>query len=126
MFFLLFFNISRLRHLLVCVLLLSLVACSGGDGGLPGSTGSTGSISWVAPSEREDATVLSLSDIAGYRIYYGVETGNYQERVVINDPSATQATIAGIPSGTFFAVITTVDTDGRESSWSTPELKVSF
>ena len=127
MSFLRLHNISRLGYLLVCALVLPLVACSGGDGGAAGGTaGGTTALSWVAPSEREDSTALSLSEIVGYRIYYGFESGIYQDRIVINDSTATQAKITGIPPGNYFAVITTVDTGGRESSWSTPELKVSF
>ena len=117
----------RLGYLLVCALVLPLVACSGGDGGAAGGAADgTAVLSWVAPSEREDSTALSLSEIVGYRIYYGVEPGIYQDRVVINDPAATQAQITGIPSGNYFAVITTIDTDGRESSWSTPALELSI
>lgn len=123
MFFLRSNNISRMSYLLALILVLPLVACSGSDGGL-GSGSET--FSWVAPSEREDGTALSLSAIAGYRIYYGVETGKYQGRIEINDQSATQAKITGIPSGTYFAVMTTVDTNGRESSFSAPEIEVTF
>ncbi len=119
MSFLRFYNISRLGYLLVCALVLPLVACSGGDGG-------AAVLSWVAPSEREDATVLSLSEIAGYRIYYGVESGIYQDPIVINDHTATQAQLSGISSGAYFVVMTTVDVDGRESLWSAPEVEVSF
>ena len=127
MSFLRLHNISRLGYLLVCALVLPLVACSGGDGGAAGGAADgTAVLSWVAPSEREDSTALSLSEIVGYRIYYGVESGIYQDRIVISDPSATQAQITGISSGNYFVVITTVDTDGRESSWSTPELEVSI
>lgn len=127
MSFLRLHNISRLGYLLVCALVLPLAACSGGDGGTAGGTaGDTAALSWLAPSEREDSTALSLSEIVGYRIYYGVESGIYQDSIVINDPTATQAQLSGIPSGAYFVVMTTVDTAGRESSWSAPELEVSF
>ena len=126
MFFLRFNNISRLSYFLALILVLPLVACSGGDGGDGGLGSSAPTLSWVAPSEREDDTALSLSEIGSYRIYYGVETGNYQVRIEINDPTATQAQVTEIPPGTYFAVVTTVDSEGRESIWSAPELRVSF
>ena len=127
MSFLRLHNISRLGYLLVCALVLPLVACSGGDGGAAGGTADgTAVLSWVAPSEREDSTALSPSEIVGYRIYYGVESGIYQDPIVINDHTATQAQFSGIPSGAYFVVMTTVDTDGRESAWSAPEVEVSF
>jgi hypothetical protein len=133
MFFLHFYNFSRLNYLLALVLVLSLVACSSG-GNVNGSSGSgsdvvntdnsgsdvgnTLALSWVAPSEREDNTGLSLSDIAGFRIYYGAETGNYQNQLDVNDHTAEQAQIAGIPAGTYYVVMTTIDVDGRESAFS--------
>ena len=122
MFFLRFHNILRLSYLLACGLFLPLVACSGGDGGATSTSG----ISWVAPSEREDNAGLALSEIAGYRIYYGVEAGVYLDKIEINDPTATQAQLSGIPSGKYFVVMTTIDIEGLESLWSRPELEVSF
>ena len=116
MFFLHFYNFSRLRYLLALTLVLPLVACSGGDGGL--SSSSSAKLSWVAPSAREDNSVLVLSDIAGFRVYYGTNSGDYSDTVEINDHTATQAVLAGLSSGTYFVVVTAVDTDGRESIYS--------
>ncbi|RKZ69838.1 MAG: hypothetical protein DRQ44_02425 [Gammaproteobacteria bacterium] len=132
MSFMHFYNFSRLRYLLALILVLPLVACSGGDAGVSGSgdavVGSSGSakLSWTAPSAREDNSELVLSDIAGFRIYYGSKSRDYSNTIDIDDHTATQAVLAGLPSGTYFVAVTTVDVDGRESSWSTPELKVSF
>lgn len=125
MLFLRFYSFTRLSYILACVLILPLAACSGGSGSEGG--GNT-LIKWVAPSEREDKTGLSLSQIAGYRIYYGVESGVYTEQVGINDPSATEYAVEDIlmPSIKYFVVMTTIDTEGRESNWSRPELEVSF
>ena len=125
MSFLHFYNFSRLRYLLALILVLPLVACSGGDGDLSSSSNSSSSsssssakLSWVAPSAREDNSVLVLSDIAGFRIYYGASSGDYSNTIDINDHTATQAVLAGLPSGTYFIAVTTVDVDGRESSYS--------
>jgi hypothetical protein len=132
------YNFSRLKCLLTLVLIFSLVACAGGDGGagsngnisglISNPDGSTAALSlaWVAPSEREDNTGLSLSEIAGYRIYYGTETGNYQNQYEVNDGSADYAQIVDVPlSGAYYLVMTTIDTEGRESSYSS-ELVVTL
>lgn len=128
------YDFSRWKCLSTLALILSLVACAGGDGGA-GSTGSTGNLSgvisnpdgsiaalslnWTAPSERADNTGLSLSEIKGYRIYYGTEKGNYQNQFVVNDGSAEHAQIVNVPpSGAYYLVMTTIDMDGRESSYS--------
>ena len=132
------YDFSRLKYLLSLVLIFSLVACAGGDGGVGGDGNLSGlisnpdgsiaalSLTWVAPSEREDNTGLSLSEIAGFRIYYGTETGNYQNQFEVNDGSADHAQIVDVPqSGAYYLVMTTIDTDGRESSYSS-ELVVTL
>ncbi len=113
----------RLNYLLALILVLPLLACSAGDGGLAedgsGAASSNAvNLTWVAPSEREDGTGLSLSEIAGFRIYYGAKSGDYLNTIDVDDHTATQAVLAGIPSGTYFVAVTTVDVDGRESSYS--------
>ena len=125
------------RYLKNASLLSSIIflsPCSGGDGGSINSGGSVvGSIgtgnssmalSWTAPSTRADNTPLSLVDIAGYRIYYGVEKGSYLAWTEIPDGTVTQATISGIPLGTYFVAMTTIEGEGLESGYS-PELKMA-
>ncbi len=111
MSFLRIYSFSRLSYLFALILVLPLVGCSGGDGGVA-------ALSWIAPSEREDNTALSLSEIAGFRIYYGTESGSYQDNFDVNDGSATQAQLLGVPAGTYYVVVTTIDADGRESLFS--------
>ena len=118
-------NLGYLKYLLPLALAVYLVACSGGDGGSAGSTGSA-LLSWVAPTERADNTPLVLSEIAGYRIYYGVKAGAYLGKIDINDSTATEFLVSGIPPGAYFIVLTTIDRDGLESVWSSPEVVASF
>ena len=102
-----------LKFLLALVVVLSLAACS-----VEESAGDAQALSWTAPSEREDNSALSLSEIASFRIYYGTKAGDYQNQIEINDSSATQGQLAGLASGTYYVVVTAVDTDGRESLYS--------
>lgn len=81
------------------------------------------SLSWTAPAEREDNQPLSLSEIAGYRIYYGTAQGDYQNEIDVNDGSAEGYTFSDLPKGTYYIVVTTYDTDGRESLYS-PEITI--
>ena len=78
------------------------------------------SLSWTAPAEREDDQPMLLSDIAGYKVYYGTTQGNYNDSVNINDGTATGHTFKDFASGTYYFVVTTYDVDGRESEYSTP------
>jgi len=77
-------------------------------------------LSWVAPAEREDNTALSLSAIAGYKIYYGTAQGQYSNNVTINNSTAAGYTFSDLPAGTYYFVVTTIDTDGLESQYSDP------
>ena len=118
MSFLRIYKFSRSIYLLALILIFPLMSCSGGDGGDLGSDLASPKLSWAAPSEREDNSGLSLSEIAGYRIYYGTESGNYQSQIDVNDGSAVDAQISGLPSGKYYIALTTVDVDGRESAYS--------
>lgn len=108
-------------HALILPLVLFLTACSAG-----GSGEGVADLRWVVPVEREDGTGLSPSEIAGFRIYYSTESGHYSNAVVIDDHTATQAMLDDVLSGTYFVVMTTVDTEGRESVFSAPEIEVTF
>jgi len=82
------------------------------------------SLTWVAPVARSDGSSLSLSDIDGYRIYYGTTAGTYPNSVDVTDGSATSATVASLPVGTYYVVMTTYDTSGLEGAQSAPVTKL--
>jgi len=75
-------------------------------------------LSWIAPSEREDGTPISMAEIAGYRVYYGTSEGNYPNELDIADSDNMQATLSNLASGIYYIVVTTYDMDGRESAFS--------
>ena len=75
-------------------------------------------LSWIPPAEREDNSSLSLSAIAGYKIYYGTTPGQYPNSTTVNDGSATGYTLNNLSSATYYLVVTTIDTSGRESQYS--------
>jgi hypothetical protein len=80
-------------------------------------------LSWVAPAEREDNSPISLSEIAGYQILYGQSQGQYSKSIIINDGTAIGYTLTDLPTGTYYFVVATIDTEGRESQYS-PEVTV--
>jgi hypothetical protein len=83
----------------------------------PALTGSF-DVRWTAPATRADGEPLSLTDINGYRIYYGDTSGNYTDVAEVPDGTATSATVTDVPVGTSYLVMTTYDVDGRESGYS--------
>lgn len=119
--------------LTVLCITTQIVACSSsenlsGAGAGAGTGTGTGNatttpltlVTWVAPSEREDNTPISPAEIAGYRVYYGNSQGDYPNRIEIGDAydNDVDTNDLNLPAGTYYAVITTLDTDGRESAFS--------
>ena len=109
---------------------LSGCGSSGGSGSVTIDLDSA-SFSWAQPTEREDGTLLG-GDIAGYRVYYGLTSGDYQREIDINEVSTfcpipcPTVTVGDLPVGeTYFFVLTTYDTEGRESVYS-QEVEISI
>jgi len=76
-------------------------------------------LNWAAPVAREDESPIAMSEIAGYRVYFGTETGNYTQSIEVNDAYIDAITLDELnTAGTYYIVLTTVDTDGRESAYS--------
>jgi hypothetical protein len=82
--------------------------------------GKTGviTLNWSAPSTRTDGEPLSLSDIDGYRVYYGKHKGEYLKGADIKNGAAQSATVTGVPVGVYYVVMTTYDANGIESGYS--------
>lgn len=121
-----------LNKVLYVIVASQLVACggSGGGGGSSASSASTGSsatgtstgtitLEWTAPVIRADGTPLSLAEIDSFRIYYREQVDDYYpNNVDVKDGTATSATMTGIPAGNYFLAMTTFDTEGRQSKFS--------
>jgi hypothetical protein len=73
----------------------------------------TALMSWVPPTENEDNT--TLTDLAGYRIYYGVSSGNYSDSIVIDNPGLSSYLIENLANATWYFSMTAVNLSGIES-----------
>lgn len=119
-----------LAILITLLLSIQLTACNNGNSEEPaGTEGSTSSgenfirLSWTAPLEREDNQPISLSEIAGYKVYYGTEENTYPHSIDISNGAANGHTIENLSSGVYYLTLTTYDTAGRESKPS-DEIKI--
>lgn len=92
--------------------------CSVADSSSPPVVGSA-RLSWSAPTTNVDGT--PLTDLAGYRIYYGRSSGSYSSSITISNPAATTYTIQGLTAGTYYAVVRAFDSSNNEGP-STVEL----
>ena len=77
-------------------------------------------LSWVAPDENVDGS--TLTDLAGYRIYYGTSSRDYSDMVSLNNPAATAHTLT-LASGDYYVAMTAMDADGNESGYSNEVIK---
>jgi hypothetical protein len=118
-----------------CVLVIGLcvlAGCGGGGGGSSGSGSSgitgggtpptspptTGSatVSWSAPTTNSDGS--ALTDLAGYRVYYGESATALTQSVNISSASTTSYVVQGLASGTWYFAVTAVTNTGAESARS--------
>ncbi|HEY5646246.1 MAG TPA: hypothetical protein VIS76_09905 [Pseudomonadales bacterium] len=76
-------------------------------------------VSWVAPTQNVDGS--ALTDLAGYRIYYGTQSRAYSN---MTDVAATQTShTLSLASGDYYVAMTALDGEGNESTYSNEVLK---
>jgi hypothetical protein len=73
-------------------------------------------LDWIPPTENVDDS--PLTDLAGYKIYYGTSPGKYTESIRINSPGQTSYTIQNLTPGTYYLVMTSLSRRGLESGHS--------
>ena len=105
--------------LFVLAALFMLSSCSSGGG-----ASFTASVNYTPPSQKANGDPLSLSEITGYRVYYGEQSGEYTSTVNLNASGEPDLDISIPTSGTYFVVVTTL-ANGLESSYS-EEVIVTF
>jgi len=108
--------------LLVLVTGFLLTACGGGGGGTSSDSRDTTAghalLSWVAPTTRSDGSYLPITDLQGYRIYYGTSASDLSMLIDLNDDSVTEFDVNSLPSGNYYFAVSAYDTDGVESGLS--------
>lgn len=99
-----------MKKLIALLLLASNVAFAG-----------SAMLSWTAPTQNEDAT--PLTDLAGYKIYYGKASGNYTDQVRIDNPGVTTYVVDNLTPDTYYFVATAYNEAGTESAYSSEAVK---
>jgi len=121
---------------------LLLSGCGGGGGGGDGgggdnftdttAVGSSGTdtnfavgtalLSWTPPTANTDES--TLTNLAGYRIYYGTESGSYDETITLDSTELTSYLIENLPAATWYFTMTAYNSDNLESAYSEEVSKV--
>ncbi len=72
-------------------------------------------LTWNAPATNTDGT--PLTDLSGYKIYYGTASGNYSQTIDVG--GITSSTVSNLTDGTtYYFAVTAYDTSGNESAYS--------
>lgn len=72
-------------------------------------------LSWDAPVENVDGS--PLTDLGGFRVYYGSASRSYDQSIEVADPMATELVLILSP-GTYYFAMTAYDVDDNESAFS--------
>lgn len=105
------------------VALLALAGCHSSDQSsaasaaqsVPSGNG-TATLSWDAPTTT--TTGSALTDLAGYRIYYGINAGDLSQTVQLNTTGVQTYVIDNLGQGTWYFAIKAVTASGVESALS--------
>jgi hypothetical protein len=81
----------------------------------PISTG-TAILEWIPPVTTTDGA--TLTNLAGYRIYYGTDVTKLVQRIDIANPGVATYVIEGLPPATYYFAVTAVNAHGAESARS--------
>jgi hypothetical protein len=95
-------------HSKVALPAFTINVIEGGDG--------TATLSWNPPTENTDGS--ALTNLSGYRIYYGRHKHALDRTVVLDNPGLTRYVVEGLTPGRWHFAITSVNRKGVESSRS--------
>jgi hypothetical protein len=73
-------------------------------------------LSWTPPTENTDGS--ALSNLAGYRVYYGASAGALTQKVDINNAGLTAYVLENLPAGTTYFAVVAINSAGVESALS--------
>jgi len=78
-------------------------------------------LSWTAPTTRVDGS--PLTNLAGYKIFYGRMTGLYDYEIAIDNPGVVTYVVEDLVSGDWYFTVDAFDADGLESDRSNEVLR---
>ncbi|MDB6087766.1 MAG: hypothetical protein JWN85_550 [Gammaproteobacteria bacterium] len=82
----------------------------------PPAGGGAVTIGWLPPTQNADGSILT--NLAGYRVYYGTTTSQLDHSVTITNPGLTRYVISNLTPATWYFALTAYNTGGQESDRS--------
>jgi hypothetical protein len=78
-----------------------------------GSGAGSVTLTWTPPTHNADGT--QLTDLAGYRFYWGTEPGSYTNSVTVENPGISSYVVDGLFPCTYEFVVTAYNSAGFQS-----------
>lgn len=82
-------------------------------GSTPPAATSSVTLSWSMPTQNVDGT--PLTDLAGYKVYYGQESANLKSVVDVRGATVTTAVVEKLAPGRWYFALSSYTADGVES-----------
>ncbi len=76
----------------------------------------TALISWISPTENTDNS--TLTDLAGFKIYFGIFPGEYDNSITVNNVGLSSYLVENLGAADWFFVVTAFNSSGIESGYS--------
>ena len=80
------------------------------------SSGASADVSWTPPTTNTNGS--TLTDLAGYYIYYGTSAASLTQKVQVTNIGLTNYVISGLTAGTWYFAVAAYTTGGTQSSLS--------
>jgi len=88
-------------------------------------TGATGSLTvrWTPPTQNTDGS--TLTDLAGYRIYYGTAATDLSRTATVSNPGLVAYVLDGLTAGTWYVAMTAYSPGGESDRTATASASVA-
>jgi hypothetical protein len=73
-------------------------------------------LSWTPPTQNTNGT--TITDLAGYHVYYGTKPSNLTTMIAVDAPSTTSRLIGNLTAGTWYFAVAAVNSEKIESALS--------
>jgi hypothetical protein len=80
---------------------------------LPSSSSGNATLSWTAPTENTDGSVLV--NLGGYVIHYGTVANDLTSSITISNPGLTTYVVDNLAAGTYYFTLSATTTGGVQS-----------
>lgn len=76
----------------------------------PPPTTYSATVSWSVPLLNTDGT--PLADISGYRVYYGTDSSDLAQSILVSGVGNTSHVVSDLPQGTYYFAVATLNSMG--------------